>query len=80
MIASMFAALFTICFFLSCPNLSFAGITSSYQLTAYAESKAITSDGKFERFTLTGSAHNLESQCNKQCGCSKTNYEPVSLK
>jgi organic anion transporter 4A len=77
MVASMFAALFTTCFILSCPNLSFAGVTSSYQLTDYAESKAITSDGNYERYTLPASVHNLESQCNKQCGCSKESYEPI---
>lgn len=77
MIASMFAALFTISFFLSCPNLNFAGVTSSYQSTDFAESKAIIGDGKYERYTLPAVEHNLESQCNKQCACSKNNYEPV---
>lgn len=74
----MFAALFTICFFLSCPNLNFAGVTSSYQSTDYAESKAIIGDGKYERYTLPASGYNLESQCNKQCACNKNEYEPVS--
>lgn len=79
MIASMFAALFTICFFLSCPNLNFAGVTSSYQTTDFVESKAIIGDENYERYTLTPSIHNLESQCNKQCACSRTNYEPVRI-
>lgn len=78
MIASMFAALFTICFFLSCPNLNFAGVTSSYQSTDFAESKAIIGDGKYERYTLPAAGYNLESQCNKQCACNKNEYEPVS--
>jgi len=78
MISSMFAALFTICFFLSCPNLNFAGVTSSYHGTEFAESEAVIADGKYERFTLPASGFNLESQCNKKCHCSKSNYEPVS--
>lgn len=78
-ISSMFAALFTICFFLSCPNLNFAGVTSSYQATDFAESTAIIGDGNYERLIdgLPSMGHNLESQCNKQCACNKNNYEPV---
>lgn len=79
MIASIFATLFTICFFLSCPNLNFAGVTSSYQSADFAESKAIIGDGKYERYTLPATVHNLENQCNKQCACSKDNYEPVRV-
>lgn len=79
MIASIFATLFTICFFLSCPNLNFAGVTSSYQSADFTESKAIIGDGKYERYTLPATVHNLESQCNKQCGCSKDSYEPVRI-
>lgn len=78
MIASFFATLFAICFFLSCPNLNFAGVTSSYQSTDFAESKAIIGDGKYERYTLNTPVHNLVSQCNKQCACSRNDYEPVS--
>lgn len=78
MIASMFAALFTICFFLSCPNLSFAGITSSYHTVDVVESRAIVGDEKFERLIQNDPfKYNLESQCNRQCACSLHEYEPV---
>lgn len=74
----MFAALFTICFFLSCPNLKFAGVTSSYYSPEIAESKSVSDDGNYERYTLHESNYNnMDSQCNKQCGCSKSSYEPV---
>lgn len=74
MIASMFAALFTVSFFLSCPNLHFAGITDSYQLN---QSQVLDVE-KFERYTDGSvSIFNLENQCNKPCFCSRENYEPV---
>jgi organic anion transporter 4A len=76
MIASMFAVLFTICFFLSCPNLKYAGVTSTYQLNV----EHSISDGNFERYTSAASqSYNLDNQCNKQCGCTKENYEPVRI-
>lgn len=76
MIASMFAALFTVCFFLSCPNLKYAGVTNPYQLNLEIESNI----GNFERYTQElsfTSNHNLVNQCNKKCDCNKENYEPV---
>lgn len=80
LISTIFAGLFTVCFFLSCPNLSFAGVTSSYHSSGLQiESKAIIDpiDGNFQRYTLSTPSLSLNDQCNKQCACSKSNYEPV---
>jgi hypothetical protein len=76
MIVTMFAALLTVCFFLSCPNLHFAGINDSYQLN---QSQVLDVE-KFERYTDGSvSDFNLENYCNKPCSCSRENYEPVRL-
>lgn len=77
MIASMFAALFTICFFLSCPNLQYAGITNSYQINHDLGINV----GNFERYTDGSfiSVQNLKNQCNRECDCNKENYEPVLI-
>lgn len=77
LIATIFAAAFTICFFLSCPNLTFAGVTSPY----FPFSQALVSnDDQFvshEKFLENVQNARLENQCNNGCGCSKEKYEPI---
>ncbi|XP_062706143.1 solute carrier organic anion transporter family member 4A1 isoform X2 [Aedes albopictus] len=69
--ATVFAALFTICFFLSCPNLTFAGVTASY----FPRENLRTPDARAtEVFFLPKT---LDSACNSKCTCSKMNYEPI---
>ncbi|XP_055547959.1 solute carrier organic anion transporter family member 4A1 [Wyeomyia smithii] len=69
--ATIFAALFTICFFLSCPNLTFAGVTAPYfpQENLYTPVARST-----ELFVLPKT---LDNACNSKCSCSKMNYEPI---
>lgn len=76
--ATIFAAMFTICFFLSCPNLSFAGVTTSYIFStpnSYLDMNDLNGSN-YERYLSTGSL-TLENQCNKKCACSKSDYEPI---
>ena len=72
LIATIFATLFTICFFLSCPNLSFAGLTTSYMPHSSLSSEARKSEG-----TVHPYEYNLESSCNNKCACSRRNYDPI---
>ncbi|XP_049773044.1 solute carrier organic anion transporter family member 4A1 isoform X2 [Schistocerca cancellata] len=59
--ATLVAAGFTACFFLTCPNLRYAGITAPY---AADSSSPVTALG-------------LDSSCNAQCGCSAAQFDPV---
>nr|XP_016929033.1 solute carrier organic anion transporter family member 4A1 [Drosophila suzukii] len=59
LMATVVAALFTICFLVSCPNPKFAGVTTGYNLEARSNPPA------------------LEADCNSNCGCSRTNYDPI---
>lgn len=69
--ATVFAALFTICFFLSCPNLTFAGVTAPY----FPRKNLRTPDARAtEIFFLPKT---LDNACNSKCTCSKMNYEPI---
>lgn len=58
-IATLIGVTFTTCFFLSCPNLAFAGVTQPYGNSS------------------TGSRFSLESSCNADCGCSRTQFDPI---
>lgn len=62
LVATFFASLFTICFFLSCPNPTFAGVTTSYA----ADDVAASMQGL-----------QLEHSCNSKCSCNRMNYDPV---
>ncbi|KAL9707124.1 hypothetical protein quinque_010642 [Culex quinquefasciatus] len=69
--ATVFAALFTVCFFLSCPNLTFAGVTAPY----FPQDNLRTPDARStELFILPKT---LDNACNSRCSCSKANYEPI---
>ncbi|GAB0098809.1 Solute carrier organic anion transporter family member [Sergentomyia squamirostris] len=67
LIATLFASLFTICFFLSCPNLTFAGVTTSYRVHEMSSTHGIA----------TGKGYHLEHSCNSKCSCNRMNYDPV---
>ncbi|XP_021915688.1 solute carrier organic anion transporter family member 4A1 isoform X3 [Zootermopsis nevadensis] len=58
-IATLIGVTFTACFFLSCPNLTFAGVTDPYGNTS--------KDLKLS----------LDSSCNADCGCSRTQFDPI---
>lgn len=67
LIATIFASIFTMCFFLSCPNQIFAGVTAPYFPQQSGSEVALYAPGLI----------NLENDCNQDCECSRLNYEPV---
>ncbi|XP_052863948.1 solute carrier organic anion transporter family member 4A1 [Anopheles cruzii] len=71
--ATIFAALFTVCFFLSCPNLTFAGVTASYSLHDNLENPHAQST----EYYVPKRPESLDSACNDRCACSLRNYEPI---
>lgn len=78
MISSIIAAFCTICFSFSCPNLNFAGVTSSYNNGFNLESKGVEQKVEYKS-NFDQSFVKLESKCNSDCKCSKTDFEPVSI-
>ncbi len=81
LVATTFAALFTFCFILSCPNVSFAGVTTSYSTASQAfhefKDSLVSNDSDFERYYQSSPTLTLENQCNKKCNCNKGDYEPI---
>lgn len=71
LISTAIATCFTICFFISCPNMHFAGITGPYR----------TQMKNLETNTVRplpfGEKYHLESECNSMCKCSRSNYDPI---
>ncbi|PNF24215.1 Solute carrier organic anion transporter family member 4A1 [Cryptotermes secundus] len=57
-VATLIGVTFTTCFFLSCPNLAFAGVTKPYR-------------------NSSSSRYSLDSSCNADCGCSRTQFDPI---
>lgn len=61
LLATIVATFFTSCFLVSCPNVEFAGVTTAYT-------------GADEMY---GMDIKLEAPCNANCGCSRSNYDPI---
>lgn len=72
LIATIVATLFTVCFFFSCPNLTFAGVTSPY-----LPQTTFNSEARQSQLELQNVQYNLESSCNSKCSCNRRNYDPV---
>lgn len=72
LIATIIATLFTICFMLSCPNLTFAGVTA-----AYFSSKTTLSTEARKMDVQHGIGYSLDSSCNSKCACNRKNYDPI---
>lgn len=72
LIATIIATLFTVCFMLSCPNLSFAGVTA-----AYFSSKTTLSTEARKMDMQHGIGYNLDSSCNSKCACNRKSYDPI---
>ncbi|XP_031617011.1 solute carrier organic anion transporter family member 4A1 isoform X2 [Contarinia nasturtii] len=72
LISTAIATCFTVCFFISCPNMHFAGITGPYrtQVETY-ETNTIRPPQHFAK------QFHLESECNSMCKCSRSHYDPV---
>lgn len=78
--ATIVATLFTVCFFLSCPNLSFAGVTAPYAsaaMMAAGSSEAHTTGGGERFHPLHPHSFSLDSACNSKCSCSRRSYDPI---
>lgn len=72
LISTAIATCFTVCFFISCPNMHFAGITGPYrtQVEAYETNTIRPPQNYAKQF-------HLESECNSMCKCSRSQYDPV---
>lgn len=71
LISTAIATCFTVCFFISCPNMHFAGITGPYR------TQLQTPETNTIRPTEFAEQFHLESECNSMCKCSRSNYDPV---
>lgn len=73
LVSTAIATCFTICFFISCPNMHFAGITGPYrtQIVDTIETNTIRPTGNLAK------TFHLESECNSMCKCSRSNYDPI---
>lgn len=73
LVATMFGTIFTVCFFISCPNLRFAGVTSPYMTD---DTAAVDIGAGIENNAI---AHQfrLDNECNSKCACSRQNYDPI---
>lgn len=72
LISTAIATCFTVCFFISCPNMHFAGITGPYRI----QTKTLETNTVRPIFGSVEKYH-LESECNNMCKCSKSNYDPI---
>lgn len=81
LVATSIAAVFTLCFLLNCPNVSFAGLTTSYSATSEAlfgsNDNPYNNESEFERYFQPSSSISFDNQCNRKCSCSKSVYEPI---
>lgn len=69
--ATIAATLFTGCFFVSCPNLRFAGVTQAYADADVLTAAAAQHDGG------SRPAFSLDSDCNGKCACTRQQYDPI---
>lgn len=71
LVSTAIATCFTVCFFISCPNIHFAGITGPYP------TQMKTLETNTIRPTNATEKYHLESECNSMCKCSRSNYDPI---
>lgn len=75
LISTIFGAMFTVCFFISCPNLQFAGVTSSYT-SLHGKTKNTVSIGDVV-INPKEPVFRLDDECNRICSCSREHYDPI---
>lgn len=77
--ATIVATLFTGCFFVSCPNLRFAGVTQAYAGTDAGDvDVGVSSEQlKSQSSSIAASPFSLDSDCNRKCSCSRQQYDPI---
>lgn len=76
LISTVIGAFFTVCFFITCPNLTFAGVTSTYFPQIFKPITGQMSDGN-NRIEAIENRFQLDSDCNNMCGCSRQHYDPI---
>lgn len=81
LLATIFATAFTICFFLSCPNLTFAGINSDYVGQSGLRAPTQATDRQHATASVVATElqpqYSLDNGCNQKCSCNKRNYDPI---
>lgn len=71
--STIVATCFTVCFFISCPNVHFAGVTGPYR----SQSDHLETNTKRPLDLTTPGPFTLDSECNNMCRCSRANYDPI---
>lgn len=72
LLSTLVATCFTVCFFISCPNPYFAGLTGPYrQQNERIETNIVRTMG------MDTVKYSFESECNSMCKCSRSNYDPI---
>lgn len=75
LISTIIGTFFTICFFVTCPNLTFAGVTATYFPQIH---KPLMPSNQFNDLNkFTSNQFQLDNQCNSMCSCSRLNYDPI---
>lgn len=81
LISTIIGGFFTVCFFITCPNLSFAGVTAPYFPQIYKELPTNGGGGASlldpNRIATVENRFQLDSDCNNMCACSRQHYDPV---
>lgn len=73
LVSTTIAAAFTVCFFISCPNTHFAGVTGPYR----SHAQFFDTNATHAKNHIIGNAIQLENECNSMCKCSRSNYDPI---
>ncbi|XP_037960729.1 solute carrier organic anion transporter family member 4A1 [Teleopsis dalmanni] len=74
LLVTLLAIFFTTCFLFTCPNLKFAGVTSSYfiNLNEADTIKKAKTENNSDLYL-----DKLNAACNVNCGCNRFDYEPI---
>lgn len=78
--STIIASCFTVCFFISCPNIHFAGLTGPYRNEKQQQQQHLeTNTVRTTDLNLLPKNDNyrFESECNSMCKCSRSNYDPI---
>lgn len=80
LMSTIVGAFFTLCFFISCPNLTFAGVSAPYFPNSLKRSAPQGEDAAAMDVNSINTFENryqLDSECNNMCSCSRQNYDPI---
>lgn len=76
LLATAISICFTACFYINCPNLGFAGVTTGYlDVTAQSSAQKFVSNSLYQNPLYYDA--NLDASCNLQCQCSRMKYDPI---